>query len=271
MERRGGARRPDGQTDGQTDTAAKASAQLGPARTQRSPGGRGDHRRWSGGRGARPRLRPMGSQVSGAGSLSAAGPAHLGGAGAQASRTAPGWSRSESGRAPAACPSRPAAPRPAGAPSRRRSARPAAALGAAVETPARSPLVPELRWRGRGGAGEGDAGSPRGCALRRRRRRGCPAPLVLGASCCRRRGPSPVTSERGIFQLVISAASTPGPRRQPGGVLAPPARAAPRAPRPRLRAAPGPARAEFAKSRNCGRWARRVPALRRALGVIVSP
>lgn len=158
MERRGGARRPDGQTDGQTDTAAKASAQLGPARTQRSPGGRGDHRRWSGGRGARPRPRPMGSQVSGAGSLSAAGPAHRGGAGAQAGRTAPGRSRSESGRAPAACPSRPAAPRPAGAPSRRRSVRPAAALGAAVETPALSPLVPELRWRGRGGAARATRG-----------------------------------------------------------------------------------------------------------------
>lgn len=93
----------------------------------------------------------------------------------------------------------------------------------------------------------------------RRRRRGCPAPLAFGASCRRRRGPSPVTSERGIFQLVISAASTPGPRRQPGGVLAPPTRAAPRTPRPRLQAAPRPARAEFAKSRNCGRWVRADP------------
>ncbi|XP_057558156.1 basic proline-rich protein-like [Hippopotamus amphibius kiboko] len=164
----------------------------------------------------------------------------------------------------------PLAPRPAGAPSRRRSARAAAAAAAAPGvTPARPPPVPALRWRGRGGAGAGAAGSPRGCARRRRRRRrrGCPAPRALGASCRRRRrGASPVPSERGIFQLVISAASTPGPGRQPGGVLAPPARAAPRAPRPRRRAAPGPARAEFAKSQNCGRRARRLPAPRRALG-----
>lgn len=41
--------------------------------------------------------------------------------------------------------------------------------------------------------------------------------------------------------------------------MAPPARAALRTPRPRLQAAPGPARAEFAKSRNCGRWVRAGP------------
>lgn len=82
---RGGARWPDGRTDGQTDGAAEARAHLRPARTQRSPGGGGgDYRLRSGGRSACPHPRPMGSQVSGAGSLSArpAGVSRWGRAGA---------------------------------------------------------------------------------------------------------------------------------------------------------------------------------------------
>lgn len=50
----------------------------------------------------------------------------------------------------------------------------------------------------------------------------------------------PVTSKRGIFQLVISAASTPVPGDVPGHPGAPRPRR-PARPRPRLRAAPGPA------------------------------
>lgn len=258
---RGGARRPDGRTDGQTDGAAEASGQLGPARTQRSPGGGGDHRRRSGGRGARPRPRPMGSQVSGAGSLSARPGRRI--------AAGPGRGRSEPRQLRAGARPRRLPPRAPCAPPR------GGALLAAIGAPrlwlrgrrwrpGPAPADPRARVA-RGGAGGGGAGSPRGCA-RRRWRRGCPAPLALRASCRRRRDPSPVTSERGIFQLVISAASTPGPRRQPRGVLAPPARAVPRAPRPRLRAAPGPARAEFAKSRNCGRWARAGPRAPPGLG-----
>lgn len=111
---RGGARWPDGWTDGQTDGAAEASAHLGPARTQRSLGG-GDHRLRSSGRSACLRPRPMGSQVSGAGSLSArpAGVSRWGRAGA-------GPGRSEPGRVTATGGTAPAAPHPAGAPSRRR-------------------------------------------------------------------------------------------------------------------------------------------------------
>lgn len=100
---------------------------------------------------------------------------------------------------------------------------------------------------------------------------GCSAPLVLGASCRRRRGPSPRYLRKGNFPAgtfcCVNARPQEAARGRPGARLQKlPARPPP-APPSRTR----PARAEFAKSRNCGRWARRVLALRRALGVIVFP
>lgn len=168
----------DGRTDRRTERrcerAAWTRSNVALARSS------GDHPRRSGGCGARPRPRPMGSQVSGAGLLSArpgrriaAGPSRAGPgplrAGAVPSRGAP---------PPPAAP-RPAAPRPAGAPSGRRAARPSGSSGAGGGDPTGSPRVPELGGSGRGGAG----GVPAGLRAGRRRRRGCPAPLTPGASC----------------------------------------------------------------------------------------
>lgn len=157
---RGGARRPDGRTDGQTDGAAEASSHLRPARTQRSPGGGGgDHRLRSGGRSACPRPRPMGSQVSGAGSLSArpAGVSRLGRAGAGPGPLGAGAARSR-GASPPPAAQRPPRPTPRGRPP-----------GGDLCAPA---LAPVARWRPRpglhqspssGGVGRGGgsgAGSP---------------------------------------------------------------------------------------------------------------
>lgn len=265
---RGGARWPDGRTDGQTDGAAEASAHLRPARTQRSPGGGGgDHRLRSGGRSACPRPRPMGSQVSGAGSLSArpAGVSRWGRAGAGPGPLGAGAARSR-GASPPLAAQRPPRPTPRGRPPGGDRRALALAPAALVATPARSPSSGGV---GRGGRGRG--GIPVGLPAEALAVAGLPHAPRPGRLLPPRRGPSPVTSKRGIFQLVISAASTPGPRRRPGGILAPLARAVPRAPRPRLRAAPGPARAELPRVGTAGGGCGRVPAFCPALGVIISP
>lgn len=217
------------------------------------------------GHGARSRRRPMGSQVSCASFIvRAAGLAHHAVAGAEA--LAGAWAGAGAGQLQPWLLRARARPRPAIGPAPSRLAG-APSWGRwrsgtrRTETQARGATA-RVAWAGRRGAAGSrgaDPGGGRGAEL--------PDPLAPWHLRQPLRPPGSlfVTFGRGIFQLVISAASTPGPRRQPGGVPAPPARAALCVPRPRSRAAPGPTRAEFAKSQNCGTWALGV------LGVIVSP
>ncbi|XP_064132518.1 collagen alpha-1(III) chain-like [Loxodonta africana] len=242
---RGGARRPDGRTAGRTGGRSReAGGQLEAVRTQRSPAAAATTPPVPAA--ARPPPAPHGVTgkrrrliVHAAGRRSA-GPGGHG-----------------------------AAPSPASRSRRRRPPRPAPPRGGAlrealgaVATPAPAFSAPPPRaaaalsgaggggWCGslrdwRGGAGAAGVGLPSP-----RPRRLLPPP------------PPPrsllVTSERGIFQLVISAASTPGSGAQPGGVPAPPARSA-RAPRRSRPAAPGPPARRVCQESELREAARGVP------------
>ena len=238
----------DGRTDWRADQATRASAQLGPSRTQLSPVAARSPVR---GHGASPRPRPMGSQVSCAGSLSAR----------PGWRTTPGlglkpWREPEPspGRELGSCSPgycAPGAPPPCHWPPVPPGG---GALLGAMAPGDNAAGDPGPRGHGPSGVGGAARQVPAGLSVEAAAARGFPAPWHLRQPL-RPPGSFLVTSERGFFQLVISAASTPGPGRQPGGVPAPPALSALCVPRPLSGAAPGPARAEFAKSQNCRRWA----------------